>query len=254
MRFSGWLSIVMILAFNSPLLAQPTDITVRVKSKGAKFIGTSMGGAQVFIHDADNRKLLAKGITTGGTGDTQRIMKLAPVSTTLLSDDHTAHWTTTLNIDQPIWVEISAIGPLSQRQATNRAMVSQWLIPGKHLTGGDGMVLEIPGMAVDLLSPANASSSRALPRQVEIRANITMMCGCPLIPDGLWDANHFEVTAQIKRNHQEFTEIALSYANQASQFSGMFTIDQPGIYEFIVYAYDPDNGNTGLDRSTIVIK
>lgn len=254
MKASVLISMALALCFTAPLFAQPTDITVRVKSKGAKFIGTSMGGAQVLIHDGNSGKLLAEGVVMGGTGNTQRIMKLAPVKPIQLSDKHTAHWTTTIDINKPVLIEISAFGPLSQRQSANRAMVSQWLIPGKHLTGGDGIVLEIPGMAVDILAPANASVSKLLPQQIEIRANVTMMCGCPLTPAGLWDADHFEVVAQISRNGQLAGKVKLNYGGQPSQYQALFAVDQPGVYEFMVYAYDADNGNTGLDRTTLVIK
>ena len=43
--------------------AIPTTITVRVISKGAKFIGTSMGGAQITIRNNMTKELLASGMT-----------------------------------------------------------------------------------------------------------------------------------------------------------------------------------------------
>ena len=44
-----WLLIVIFSATTA--LAIPTNITVRVKTKDAKFLGTSMGGAQITIRD-----------------------------------------------------------------------------------------------------------------------------------------------------------------------------------------------------------
>ncbi len=44
------------------VLAEPTHITVHVLAKGAKFIGTSMGGVEITIRDADTGELLAKGV------------------------------------------------------------------------------------------------------------------------------------------------------------------------------------------------
>ena len=49
--------------------AVPTEITVRVKTKDAKFLINLMGGASVTIKDAMTGELLAKGLTTGGTGN-----------------------------------------------------------------------------------------------------------------------------------------------------------------------------------------
>ena len=66
--------------------AEKTRVTVRVLAKGAKFIGSSMGGVQITIRDADTGDLLAEGVAQGSTGDTHKIMKAAqtrhsPVST-----------------------------------------------------------------------------------------------------------------------------------------------------------------------------
>ena len=54
--------------------AAETRVMVRARTKDAKFIGTSMGGALVVIRKADTGEVLASGLTSGGTGDTRRIM------------------------------------------------------------------------------------------------------------------------------------------------------------------------------------
>ena len=54
--------------------AEETQIDVRVISKGGKFIGTSMGGVLITIRDAKTAELLAKGVTRGTTGDTEKII------------------------------------------------------------------------------------------------------------------------------------------------------------------------------------
>jgi len=38
-----------------------------------------------------------------------------------------------------------------------------------------------------------------------------------------------------------------------STYEGMFKPELPGAYEIMVYAYDPNNGNTGLDKTTVVV-
>jgi hypothetical protein len=48
-------------------------------------------------------------------------------------------------------------------------------------------------------------------------------------------------------------EIALSYAGEIGQFAGSFPIPGPGPYDITVYAFDQRNGNTGLDRTTVVV-
>jgi len=66
--------------------AEPTHVEVHVLSRGAKLVGTSMGGVRVVVRDADTGEVLARGATEGTTGDTRRIMRAeqphhAPVST-----------------------------------------------------------------------------------------------------------------------------------------------------------------------------
>jgi hypothetical protein len=129
----------------------------------------------------------------------------------------------------------------------------QWVVPGKHITGGDGWLLEMPGFVVDVLAPPTHLKLKGTPQAVELKANVTMMCGCPIKPDGLWDANRYEVKALIKRNGEPAGEISLNYTGSTSQFAGKLKVEQPGTYEAIVYAYDPNNGNTGLDKVTFIV-
>jgi hypothetical protein len=236
-----------------PAATAPTEVTVRVISKGAKFVGTSMGGVLVTIRDDDTGELLAKGITQGSTGDTARIMTEAHEPGAVLSTEGAAAFTATLEIAAPRLVEVTAFGPLGQRQSANRVSATQWIVPGKHLSGGDGLLLTLPGFVVDVLDPPAHIKLTGTPQRVTLRANVTMMCGCPIKPGGLWDADAYEVEALIERNGEPYGETALAYAGSASQFSGELTLDEPGVYEAIVYAYDPANGNTGLDAVTFIV-
>ena len=49
-------------------------------------------------------------------------------------------------------------------------------------------------------------------------------------------------------------EFPLKYSGQASQFQTSLPVSEKGTYELIVYAYDPANGNTGLDRASFTIR
>ena len=64
-----------IVAVGGGAQAEPTEIVVRVLSRDAKFIGSSMGGAQVTLRDVKSGDVLAEGQTSGGTGDTGLLMK-----------------------------------------------------------------------------------------------------------------------------------------------------------------------------------
>jgi len=189
----------------------PTTITVRVISKGAKFVGTSMGGAQITLQNKITKELLAAGVTKGSTGSTERIMKTATHRNDSLSDENSAKFTASIDINEPTWVEVTAYGPLAQIQSANTVSLSQWVIPGKHVDGGDAWLLELPGFVVDVLAPPTHSRLRDDVETVQIQANITMMCGCPIVPKGLWDADKYEIRAIVKKNSEWMEEVPLSW-------------------------------------------
>ncbi|MES1944457.1 hypothetical protein PC39_10087 [Salinisphaera sp. PC39] len=233
--------------------AEPTGITVRVLSKDAKFVGTSMGGVRITLRDAHTGETLATGLTRGGTGDTGRLMHEDGGRRAGLADASAAAFETTLDLDAPRLVEVEAYGPLAQPQAAHRIVSTQWVVPGRDITGGDGWVLELPGFVVDVLAPPAHIKLSADTASVPVTANVTMMCGCPIEPGGLWDADDYEVTALVRRDGGKTRRVALDYAGETSRFGGEIRVDGPGVYDVTVYAHDPGNGNTGLDRTTFIV-
>lgn len=244
-----FLSLALLAAAAS---AEPTEITVRVLAQDSKFVGTSMGGMRIVLRDAHTGEILATGVTEGGTGNTKLIMHEDRGRRAELSDDSAAKFTTTLDLDEPRLVEAEAYGPMGQPQAAVRVLSTQWMVPGRSLTGGDGWVLHLPGLVVDVLAPPAHVRLAEKTAAVDLRANVVMMCGCPIEPGGLWDADKLEVKAIVKRNGKRVGETELAFAGETSQFAGKVPVDAPGNYEVIVFAHDPSNGNTGLDRTTFI--
>lgn len=246
----------MVILTNVTAMAVPTQVTVMVRAKDAKFIGNSMSGVLITIRNADTGELLAKGVTRGTTGDTEKTMNKPLQRGVPLSDEKSARFNATIDISEPTLLEIRGYGPLAQRQSAGTVSVTQWIIPGKHINSADGILLEMPGFVVDILAPpAHLQLSKdKLPRKIEVRANIVMMCGCPVTPGGLWDANRFEVRALVRKNGKPDGEFPLRYAGEPSQFVGSLEEREEGVYEVTVYAYDPSNGNTGVDTATVVIQ
>ena len=249
----AWLAVIIASGLSIEALAVDTRIDVRVLSKGAKFIGAGVAGAEITIRDAETNELLARGKTAGDSGNDHRIMVEAWPRYAPLSTATSAVFRATLDLQEPRQVVVTARGPLSQPQSTAVATVTQWIVPGKHVTGGDGLTLELPGFSVDILYPPARQRVPAGQKRIELRANVMMMCGCPVKPGGLWDANAFEVAARIRQRDHPVAEIALSYAGEIGQFSGSFPIPGLGPYDITVYTFDPRNGNTGVDRTTIVV-
>ncbi len=234
--------------------AEETKIDVRVLSKGAKFIGSSMGGARVVIENAETGEVLASGKTSGSTGDTQRIMKEKLTHHSSVSSEDAAVFHAEVDIEEPTRLVVRAYGPLAQRQAAGEVSATQWLIPGKHITGGDALRLEMPGFVVDVLAPPSHVKLGGDTETVRIAANVSLMCGCPIEPDGLWDANNYEVAAIVKRDGRSYKTLGLEYAGKTSQFAAELKGLKAGVYEVTVYAFDESNGNTGVDFTTFIIK
>jgi hypothetical protein len=231
-----------------------TKIVVRVKAKDAKFIGSSLGGAYVIIRNKTNNSILAEGKTSGSTGSTDLIMKFPKERHDIITDDTTAKFTATVDIDEPTFVSIEVLSPYTNRQAQTKVSSEFWLIPGKDLVG-EGIILEIPGFIVDILKPRthqyiSLQSVRGKPFQIQ--ANIVMMCGCVIDKGGVWDADKIETKAIINKDGKFLSETHLTLVS-TNLFEGSFPVSQAGNYEVIVYAFDNKTGNTGVDKINYVI-
>ncbi len=241
---------LVLAATGGSAFAEPTEIVVRVISRDAKFVGTSMGGVSVTLRDAQTGEVIAEGVTQGGTGDTNQIMQAAGRRAELASAD-AASFQATLDIDRPRLIEVDAFGPLAQRQAAVRVTSQQWILPGRHVRDGNGWIVELPGFVVDIIdSPAQNSAGAGA---VELRANIVMMCGCPTQPGGLWDANRYELRALVRRDGVDIAAVPLTYAGAPSAYIARIETQSPGSYDVLVTAYDAATGNTGVDRTTFTI-
>ena len=230
--------------------ATPTDITVRAQSKDAKFIGTSMGGAFITITKVETGEMLAKGLTKGSTGDTQKLVREPQKRYESLSTSGAAKFETTLSLTEPVFVEVSAVAPYAKKQARVESSTQLWLIPGKDITG-DGIILEVPGFVIDVLSPQTHQSLKGT--EMEIKANVVMMCGCPTSDGGLWDSSEYEIEATIKKDGETVDSVPLNFTGQTSTFSADYSAPGSGTYEIIVHAYHDKTGNTGVDKTTVLV-
>jgi len=50
----------------------------------------------------------------------------------------------------------------------------------------------------------------------------------------VWDANKIEVAALLKKNGERVGVLAMQYAGVKSQFSGIWKVEEAGVYEAIV--------------------
>lgn len=246
-------------------MGKRTKIDVRVAAKGGKYLGDDIGGALVTINDVQTGELLASGQTAGGSGE-KDLMDLSLTRADVLPVDQASVFSASLNLDSPRLVRITAHGPLAAKQSANTVSQTQWVYPGKNITGdpkkGGGFLLEIPGLAVQILNPPTHFLPKTSPKDLEIRANVTMMCGCP-IGVAPWNPEQFDVTALVKPVNGRPGEIRLNFDRKAqfdapSQFFGRWKVPTnktaaPAIYEIIVSAFQRKTGNTGVAVATIII-
>jgi len=246
--------VFIILMMGGVSEGMQTKVTIRAKSKDAKFIGSTMGGALVVVRDAETGELLSKGLTSGGTGNTQKIMVEPVRRGTPITDDSTAKFEANVDINEPRLVTIEVSAPYGQRQSIAKNSAQVWLIPGKDIAG-DGITIEVYGFSVDLLIPQAHETIRLADgkAKIPVRANVVMMCGCPITPDGLWDANKYEVRAIVKINGAVAGTVPMAYANKVSTFEGVIEATKEGTYEVTVYSFDPATGNAGTDKTSFMV-
>lgn len=240
----------LLLFASTTLLAQTkTTVVVRAKAKDAKFIGSSMGGAHITITEVKTGKLLAEGTTEGSTGDTDKLVRQPHKRYEQLSTPGAAKFEANLSLTEPVFVKVAATAPMAQKQSQVTSSTQLWLIPGKDITG-DGIVLEVPGFAIDILQPQAHEFTGN--REITITANAVMMCGCPTSPDGLWDSSKMEFTAVVTRGETEVVRKTMTFAGQSSTYETSFRPEESGVYQITVYGFDPRTGNTSLDRTTVI--
>lgn len=250
------LCLLMVVLLSTASLAEETRLVVRARARDGKFVGSSMGGAQVVVRDAQTGQVLASGATAGSTGNTQTLMKQPQARGAALADEGSAKFTATVELAEPRLVTVEVTGPGAQRQAQVTSTTQLWLLPGKHIEG-DGLIVELPGFVVDVMTPQAHEFHKLTGGQkltLPLRANLVLMCGCPTEPKGLWDSSRYQLEAQVKHNGKPLSSVPLKYAGKTSTYEAELPVQQKGAYEVTVTAFDPVTGNTGVDRTSFVVE
>lgn len=235
-------------------LVPETNFMVTVRAKDAKFIGSSMGGAHVTIRDRVNGDIVAEGNTSGGTGDTAKLMNTPLSRDAELVTDDSAKIEFSLELIEPMPVTVTATGPLSQPQSMATVSQDMVIIPGKDYASGNGIMLELPGFAVDILEPAAAAKEKFdAQKPVTVAANIVKMCGCAIEKDSPWPPERYEVSADIYVESHHFASAPMSFTGTPGQYAGKFLIPKAGTYKIIVSAFDPKTKEGGMDVTSLTL-
>jgi len=236
---------------SSPAHATPTEVVVRVISQDAKFVGDSMGGAEVVLRDARSGTVLAKGVTRCGTGDTASIMAASGRSP-VRSSKTAAAFRTALDIAKPTLVRVDIRGPLSFPQTVQRASSERWLIPGQSAATGDGWVLELPGLAIRMAAGTTEVFRRG--QSSTLTAQVQLMCGCPITAGGMWDAAQYEVTAELRQKGTPTERLSLGFVEAPGRFAATWTPMLGGRAELVVIARNRLTGNTGVLTQRVTVR
>lgn len=234
------LSIVFTsLLFSANSSAASTDLKVLVRADDAKFIGSGVGGLNVTIKDAVTGELLSHGVISGGTGDTDALMKTAHSRGRSPLSGAPASFQTALELQRPTRIEISVSGPLDVVQSSQSVSTTLWMIPGTHRVAAP-VILHMPGLIIDVVD-YNLED-----RTLALTASITMICGCPITAGGLWDAADFVAVVQLYREGGQIMEAPLEFTGNDNEFAGSINVSGTGEFDMVVYAYQHSTGNTGV--------
>ncbi len=132
-----------------------------------------------------------------------------------------------------------------------RASKTTLLIPGQPIVG-DGIILELLGFTVVLEAPGKEMLRAG--EEFELRANVTMLCGCPTEPGGMWDADEMTVVARLLRDGAQLAEIPLDFTGTTSVYSARTRVDRSGALEIQVIAMDPSKGNFGMVTQAVEVR
>ncbi|MGW8141428.1 hypothetical protein [Sphingomonas zeae] len=243
----------MLLLATRPAAAEPTRIDVRVIARGAKFLAGYTTPVRVTLTDADTGETLARGVTSGTTGDTQRIMTGGRDSGGKRASADTAAFRTTLDIARPRRITATVTGPLSQAQAATTATSTQWVLPGHDVTAGDGWLIELPGLIVDIADPIAYRWVKA-GETVKLRVGVTMLCGCAISQNGPWRASETEVEAMVTTNGGAPRRIPLRFDPDAAIFTADVPAREAGLYEIEVTGWIAASNNAGVAHTAFFVR
>jgi hypothetical protein len=151
-----------------------TKVTVRVVSKDAKVIGSGVGGASVEIVNLETGELLARGVQTGETGDTERIMvQPRKRGQTVYGTPGAASFMAEIPLEGPTRVEIRVKAPLFFPEALQSGTKTVTLIPG-IATEGEGITIELDGLIVRIMHPAEGDIVRG-GEEVRVETEVRML-------------------------------------------------------------------------------
>jgi hypothetical protein len=128
----------------------------------------------------------------------------------------------------------------------------RWLIPGQSAATGDGWVVELPGLAIRMAAGTPDVFRRGQPSK--LAAQVQLMCGCPITAGGMWDAAHYEVTAELRQRGAATERLSFGFVEAPGRFTADWTPTAGGRAELLIIARNRITGNTGVLTRRVTIR
>ena len=244
-----------------------TSILIRVQARGGKFLGPDIGYSFITVRDVASGVVLAQSSASGDSGQlgptlapgvSTGVVMTAPLTPNWLSatpgsPSPTAGFLASFDLAAPTLIEISAAGTPNGTANQHRTSATMWIWPGAQLTTEPGLVLELPGLNVQILEPNPATPPPPNSTTITVNAWVTMMCGCKIVDGGAWPTSEFQVNAWlVGPNGMASLASALTIKKDAngSEIPSVFTgtliyPETSGEYQLIVAAIQPATSNGG---------
>lgn len=231
---------------------QTTTVLVRVVAHGAMVLGRDVGGARVTITDIASGRVLATGLQQGDAGDQNQIMRTPHMmEEPIYSSRPSAAFITTVELQKPTLVEISAEGPLAYPASLQKTSKTIVLIPGQNLAG-DGIVLHLSGYLVQIEQPRSRDPLIAKD-DVKLRASIRTLSGSLVRPHGDWDSRKIRIYGEVLIGDRVIERLQMFYDEASRAFEAPFFVppskDVPDGITLRVIATDLSTGNSGMDQA-----
>ena len=231
---------------------KPTTVLIRVVAHGAMVLGRDVGGARVTITNVASGQILATGLQQGEAGDQNQIMRTPHMmEEPIYSSRPSAAFTTTLELQKPTLVEISAEGPLAYPAALQRTSKTLLLIPGQDLTH-DGIVLHLHGYLIQIERPKPREALIAKD-DVKLRASVRTLSGSLVRPHGDWDSRKIRIYGEVLIGDRVIEHLQMFYDEGSRTFEAPFFVppskDVPEGITLRVMATDLSTGNSGMDQA-----
>jgi hypothetical protein len=125
------------------------------------------------------------------------------------------------------------------------------MLPGQHVLG-EGVILEIQGFTVQMETPGDGPVARGAP--FEVRGKVTMLCGCPTQPGGMWDSDDYRILVRASQGGRTLGEWPMEFAGETSWYTTEVTLDVTGDVDLTMIAMDASKGNFGMTDGKVTVR